>query len=276
MDEFLRTALRLGNLEEVKHLILRSRATDWSDKLNSAFLEAAHQGQTDTVRVLLAHKADVHAATIYGRPDGALRSAAFWGLTDMVCVLLEHKADVHACGEDASPDDALRGAASNGHTGTVRVLLAHQADVHACGSDGKPDVALRWAAEFGYIDTVRLLLEHKANVHACSHFLTQTSAEIGLTQMVEVLLEKGGPLLAQHISPSFGWCSRLHIMARMLRLYHANKGTVHALMASSPTPFTMETFLIVLESIVLRLRLSLSSLSSHCCRDLCELVIVYV
>jgi ankyrin repeat protein len=118
---------------------------DEQEELDRRLISAAMNGQTETVRALLAAGADVHATN-----DSALCSAACWGHTEVVKALLASGADVHAY-----DDEALRFAAYNGHTEIVKVLLASGADVHA-----RDDEALRWAARNGRTGTLRVLTRH--------------------------------------------------------------------------------------------------------------------
>ena len=63
-----------------------------------SLVEAAGNGCTDMVRKLLVLKADVHTPeSCRGdeKPDGALRRAARCGHSETLRVLLEHKANVH-------------------------------------------------------------------------------------------------------------------------------------------------------------------------------------
>ena len=113
--------------------------------LDSRLIEAAYHGNTETVKVLLASGANVHA-----EDDLALRCAAYDGYTEMVKVLLASGANVHA-----KDDEALCWAAMNGHTEMVRTLLAGSAHVHA-----EDDCALRRAAYWGHTETVQILAAH--------------------------------------------------------------------------------------------------------------------
>jgi hypothetical protein len=128
---------------------------------------ASHNGHTETVKVLLAAGADVHADNDY-----ALQWACENGHTETVKVLLDAGADVHA-----DNDYALRWASNYGHTETVKVLLAAGADVHA-----QDDYALRWASEHGHTETVKVLLAAGADVHAL-----RWASNYGHTETVKVL-----------------------------------------------------------------------------------------
>jgi len=114
-------------------------------KLDNRLIDAACSGHTETVKLLLASGADVHA-----KDDWALRLAASSGHTETVQVVLASSANVHAL-----DGEALVMAAWNGHTETVQTLLVAGAVVNAEG-----DLALRWAAFWGHTETVQVLAEH--------------------------------------------------------------------------------------------------------------------
>ena len=115
--------------------------------LNDQLIEAAENGHTDTVALLLDRGADVHADDDY-----ALHWAALKGRTETVALLLDRGANVHAY-----DDSALRWAVLNGHTDTVALLLDRGADVRA-----DDDCALHWAAKYGHTDIVALLKSHQS------------------------------------------------------------------------------------------------------------------
>jgi len=85
------------------------------DKLNKFLRNAADNGHTEVVKLLLEQGADVHAGYDY-----ALRKAAMHDHTEVVKLLLEQGADVHAI-----DDYALRWAACSGHTEIVNILQKH-------------------------------------------------------------------------------------------------------------------------------------------------------
>ena len=213
---------------------------------------------------------EVKRHVMSGKVCQALLLSCDNGHTEVARFLLTRGAKV-----DAS---CLYVASSYGHTETVRLLL--QSRVFEECHD-KLNEALRMAANRRRTDTVRVLLAHKADAHTHGHFLTHECAVMGLTQMCEVFLEAGGPSLAQYMTPSFhrqADLSHVHTVARLMRLYRADKSIVHALMNLDAhklsTPFTVATFMTGLDDIVDSLLLLLSS--SRCCRDLCELIVLHV
>lgn len=78
-----------------------------------ALLEAADNGSSETVQILLAAGADVHA-----RMNAPLRYAARYGELDVVRMLLHAGADPHA-----ENDYALRYALENEHFDIVKLLM---------------------------------------------------------------------------------------------------------------------------------------------------------
>jgi hypothetical protein len=113
--------------------------------LDTRLINAATEGDTETVRTLLAAGAQVHELN-----DLALRCAAQSGHTDTVKVLLAAGANMHA-----GNDYALCLAALCGHTETVKALLAAGANMHA-----QDDWAVRNAAFSGHTETVKVLANH--------------------------------------------------------------------------------------------------------------------
>jgi hypothetical protein len=169
--------------------------------LDSRLIEAAYHGNTETVKVLLASGANVHA-----EDDLALRCAAYDGYTEMVKVLLASGANVHA-----KDDEALCWAAMNGHTEMVRTLLAGSAHV---------DEALCWAAMNGHTEMVRTLLAGSAHVHAEDDCALRRAAYWGHTETVQIL--------AAHIFSPDSWRgkSRIAIEAYASTLYDKIKVNV--------------------------------------------------
>ncbi len=87
--------------------------------INSDLLEAAKEGDTAKVQVLLDKGADVNAKDNFSSWT-ALMFAARYGHTTIVQALLDKDADVNA--EDDRGWTALRFAAAAGHTKIVKLL----------------------------------------------------------------------------------------------------------------------------------------------------------
>ena len=158
--------------------------------------DAARDGDTATVRVLLQQGVDVNAQ----EPDGstALHWAAHRGDAAAVELLLGAGAraglanrygvtplSLAAAGGNAAvverllragadPNAALPGgetvvmtASHAGRTAVVQALLVHGADVDA-REDTRNQTALMWAAAEGHADVVRVLIQARADVRAVS------------------------------------------------------------------------------------------------------------
>jgi ankyrin repeat protein len=130
------------------------------------------------VRFLLDNGADVHA-----RNNGALRAASKSGNTEVVRLLLEHGANINAADDhtgsaleaaaswDGNPDPPnswysedekrKKAEAATRRLTHVRFLLNNGADIHAGNNS-----ALRAAAKAGNTEVIQLLLENGANVNA--------------------------------------------------------------------------------------------------------------
>jgi ankyrin repeat protein len=128
---------------------------------SDALLEAVNQGRTQCVRLLLQAGADPDRA--YQTEGGDVRIlsvASAKGDTEIVRFLLEHGADLNAEGGDGHT--ALNVAAGKGHAGVVSLLLGHGADPLKINPVNGSD-ALLPAVIGKQVECVRLLLEAGAN-----------------------------------------------------------------------------------------------------------------
>ena len=118
-----------GKCDELRSLLNENQEIDVA-VCEMALKSAAYYGQTKAVQLLLrVNGINVNSADHDKRPDCALRNAVYAGHDETVRVLLEHKANVHALSASLYPDSVLRQAAWKGHTNTVRVLLQYKANV---------------------------------------------------------------------------------------------------------------------------------------------------
>ena len=148
-----------GYSETVRALLDKGAEVDGRDNAGrTALMEAAFGGYTDTARLLLEKGANINAADHEGW--GPLFFAAFSRRADTVRFLLEKGAEVNA--KNKYDDCALIQAAYGGDTETVKVLLEHHADINAKDDSGR--TALMEAARQGHLETVRLLLQNGAAV----------------------------------------------------------------------------------------------------------------
>jgi ankyrin repeat protein len=118
---------------------------------------AAESGSIAVVRALLAHGAEVNAAS--ANMATAISFAARMGHADICQLLLEAKADPER--PDRQGVTPLATAASNGNTRVAALLLAHGASIESRDEAGF--TPLLWAVEYGHAATAKLLLDEKAD-----------------------------------------------------------------------------------------------------------------
>jgi ankyrin repeat protein len=148
-----------GHTDTVRTLLEKGGDVDATDNAGrTSLMEAAFEGYTDTVRVLLEKGANINAHDKEGWTP--LFWAAFSRRTDTVRFLLEKGAEVNA--KNKYQDTPLIHAAYGGDTDTVSVMLENHADINAKDDMGR--TALIEAARQGHLDTVRVLLANGAAV----------------------------------------------------------------------------------------------------------------
>ena len=149
---------------------------------------AALDGDTETVRALVAAGADIDAKD--EDCNAPLHYAAWWGYTETARALVELGADINAKGEYGNTP--LHCAALDGETETARALVELGANVNVKNADAETPLHLascrgktvrelvEWEAEDttriggmlwhirheGHADTIRALAELGANVNA--------------------------------------------------------------------------------------------------------------
>ena len=157
-------AARAGNTVELERLLSagadanqRAGVNDWTP-----LMHAIHKGQTESVRVLLRHRADVHALTAHR--SNALIMAAGYGYAPIVRLLLDAGAD--PAYRDDNGQSALSAAVGGTtdidrftvgkcQTETVRVLLERAPQLRAKANVG--DIPKRIARFAGCSEVVALL-----------------------------------------------------------------------------------------------------------------------
>jgi ankyrin repeat protein len=92
----------------------------------------------------------------------ALHYAAYGGQTNAVRILLEHGADVNA--SDRHGFTSLHQAVRARHVEIVQLLLGGEADLEACDNDGRTPLLM--AAKGGCIDEFRELINSGADIDA--------------------------------------------------------------------------------------------------------------
>ena len=162
-------------------------------------LEAAGNGDSFKVKLLLARGADVNATDKYGRT--ALHKAAAKGYKDIANLLINKKARLEATGKYGRT--ALHEAVKSGHVEIVKLLLAKGADVNVTNEYG--NTALHRAAAKGYKDIANLLLAKGADVDATDNdgwTALHWAANIGFADIVKALVIAGADV---NVTNNDGW-----------------------------------------------------------------------
>jgi ankyrin repeat protein len=132
-----------------------------TDDLSRQFLAAVFIGDTSRVRALLRMHPHL-AIAIDGRGDQPILHAARNGDTEIMRLLIEHGADVNFANDRGHT--VLYCAGGHGHLGTLQLLLDHGADCEAqFTDDGK--TLLQWLNQYPndvrYIPIIDALQRHK-------------------------------------------------------------------------------------------------------------------
>lgn len=133
-----------------------------ADDLARQLLAAVYLADTHRVRALLGRHP--HLATLSdGRGDQPIHHAARNGDTEIVRLLIEHGADMNA--QTTYGQTALYCAGGHGHLDTLQLLLTEGADAGApCTQDGK--TLMQWLAQYPndtrYTPIAEALRRHKA------------------------------------------------------------------------------------------------------------------
>ena len=183
----LRRAAQSGQVSDAESILQNKPdpvncrdARGWTPLHNAAF-----NGQTKMIQLLLAHGATVDATD----KDGAtpLHVAATTDNPDAIEALLQGGAQISAL--DHQGETPLQKAAEAGSLPATEVFLRHHASTEERGSKGPP--ALNIAALRGYADVERTLLEHGANVESRdSEGFTPLNSAVwrGRTDVITLLL----------------------------------------------------------------------------------------
>ncbi|ETW02480.1 hypothetical protein H310_05981 [Aphanomyces invadans] len=152
-----------GQLDTVRSLLAQGANVDWTmseimgDPLTAVYW-ASINGDVKVVELLLEQHANPNIATKSGYT--ALTAAAELGDATIAKLLLDNHAEVdHA---DKAGETPLMRATSGGHTAVVKLLLAHEAQVDLADKLNG-NTALMIAAWHGHLEIVKLLCHH-ANV----------------------------------------------------------------------------------------------------------------
>jgi ankyrin repeat protein len=164
----------------------------------TALHEAAREGHTDIVRLLLKKGSSINARSKSGAT--ALLLAIENNHPEIVDVLLEGKADTsitlqtttsyHSTFKVVAGDTPLHAAAKGGHANILKKLMIG-ANIHALNSSNNT-TALHNAAREGHADIVRLLLKNDSSINARSKSGATAllfAIENNHPEIVDVLLE---------------------------------------------------------------------------------------
>lgn len=161
MDEHQRTPLclaaREGNMAVAELLIGRgakiNRGKEAGSWLPSPLYAAVERGQTDMVKLLIRHGADIRTRTLEGYTP--LHEATRYGHREIAELLIDKGVEVNARAD--WDNTALREAALQAHADVIELLLARGAEIVA----GKDDTGIVLPAPQGRpaAETARLLIE---------------------------------------------------------------------------------------------------------------------
>jgi ankyrin repeat protein len=154
---------------------------------------ATHNEDLATVKLLLAHGADVDMVPTDGRGGNALWTAASRGLP-LTKLLVDSGADVNfvsACGT------ALSAACTKSDLSVLRFLLERGARVNTIDRSGC--TALITASMHGVAETVQLLVAKGADVNNPSTYITPlfAAAQAGRTDVMAILIDAGADVNAK-------------------------------------------------------------------------------
>ncbi|TWT79759.1 Ankyrin repeats (3 copies) [Planctomycetes bacterium CA13] len=159
-------ASEVPNNKKIVGLLVKYGALDThvrpTDDLSRQFLAAMFLGNETRVRSLLALHPKL-ATTVDGRGDYPIHHAARNGDTEIIRLLIEHGADVNP--QNARGHTVLYCAGGHGHLDSVRLLLKNHADTNAkFTDDGK--TLLEWLAQYPddprFAKVTKLLVEYEA------------------------------------------------------------------------------------------------------------------
>ena len=191
-DSKLLEAAINGETELVKLLIaagtdVNKADNDWG---RTPLYRAASEGHTECVKLLIAAGADVNKANKLGKTP--LFTAAMNGHTECVKLLLAAGADVNKANKLG--ETLLYTAARCGHTECAKLLLAAGADVNQTNEDGESETPLYGAASNGRTECVKLLIAAGADVNKADRWgktPLYMAAWNGRTECVKLLINAG-------------------------------------------------------------------------------------
>ncbi|KAJ7485603.1 ankyrin repeat-containing domain protein [Mycena latifolia] len=194
-DDQIQEAALEGLTDIVKLLIDHGVDINAEGVNGTALYIASSRGNYDIVRLLIKHGADINIQD--KKNNSALQAASSQGYKDIVSLLIEHGADINARGGEYG--SALHAASLQGYKNIVSLLIEHGADINA--QHRQYGSALYAASWRGYKDIVSLLIEHGADINArggeYGSALHAASLQ-GYKNIVSLLIEHGADINAQH------------------------------------------------------------------------------
>ncbi|MCP4354213.1 MAG: hypothetical protein GY793_01025, partial [Proteobacteria bacterium] len=168
--------------------------------LNKALLEAAMNGHSESVKLLLKKGADINSQGFNALNYTPLIGAAEKGHMDAAKILLKEGADVNPLDKNRTPkkqgNPAMLKAAYNDHIDMVKLLLKNGVDVDQRGEQFDW-TGLIWAAGKGKKEFVKLFLKQGADINAIDNVdytAINFAASEGYLEIVKILLDKGADL----------------------------------------------------------------------------------
>ena len=182
---FLKAAMR-GDTKTVLDEL--NRGADVNEKLSAgggtALILAAEGGHLDTVKALIAKKADINIGDNGG--NTALMKAAEKGHLDIVKALIDNKADVN--GKNYVDNNALILSLYGGNSGVAKFLIDHGADCNAKNKYGR--YPLYYAVNNGDAPIVRSLFDHGVKAGRQDKQLIDLVLEKNNEDIIGILLER--------------------------------------------------------------------------------------
>ena len=181
-------AAKRGDRDTLRSLLAKRADANVPERDGTTALHWAVRGNDEaSTRLLLRAGARVNAANRYGVTPLSLAAAN--GDARVVAALLEAGGDPHAT--TPSGETALMTASRAGARGAVTLLLDHGADVSA-REHGFGETALMWAAAENHPAVVTLLGSYGADLNAPARVLEFPNVKVDNATMVITALPRGG------------------------------------------------------------------------------------